>query len=257
MVKQLEAIFDRLARAEEHLETIKSELLSYYHSDPYSMSAKYEPDDDGATVTPTDGWVEPIPVRLNTLLGEFVHDLRSALDHLARQLVIQNGGKPAPNAEISFPILAKRPIAKKQGKNPLPNLGAGGASPEAREVIDDAQPYKLGESYRTHPLWVLHKLWNIDKHRDVLARGVWPESHFRGADIPAFSYKTRLESVSEDMAQYRLMPHDPTVDVDAYATVQVALYESELGIERALLWTLKQILQAVLGVVNTAEDRCF
>lgn len=45
--------------------------------------------------------------------------------------------------------------------------------------------------------------------------------------------------------------------VDANLTIQVALHEPEYGIERALLQTLKQVLKTVVGVVTTAEDRCF
>lgn len=45
--------------------------------------------------------------------------------------------------------------------------------------------------------------------------------------------------------------------VDASLTIQVALHEPEYGIERALLFTLKQIYKAVLALVGDAEDRCF
>ncbi|HTZ62522.1 MAG TPA: hypothetical protein VMB51_00285 [Solirubrobacteraceae bacterium] len=258
MVEQLEAIFDRLARAEDHLEAIEGQLLAYYNSDPYQMSGKYESDADGggATVEPTDGWVDPIPVRLNTLVGEFLHDLRSALDHLARQLVIQGGHEPASREEIPFPVFTKAPVANKAGKKALPNFRRR-VSIAAREVIHEAQPYQWGDAYARHPLWILHQLWNIDKHRDVVVRGVWPYTTFRGELGRPFGYTAQFKSASEDMAEYVLVPNDPTVNLDADTTVQVALYEPECGIEHALLRTLKEILKLVLGVANAAEDRCF
>ncbi|HEV3192837.1 MAG TPA: hypothetical protein VGY54_20165, partial [Polyangiaceae bacterium] len=113
MVEQLAAIFDRLARAEEHLEAIKEELLSYYNSDPCQMSGKYEPDDEGRRGS--GEWtisVDPLGVRLNTLIGEFLHDLRSALDHIAWQLVMNNGGEPT--RDTSFPILKVAPPTNKK-----------------------------------------------------------------------------------------------------------------------------------------------
>lgn len=205
MVEQLEAIFDRLARAEEHLEAIKGELLAYYNSDPCTMSGKYKPDPHGGPGT-GEWWkvkVEPMGVRLNTLIGEFLHDLRSALDHLAWQLVLHSGGKPTD--KTTFPILKDVPPTNKKGQQTLPNV-AGGVFQSARALIDSSQPYQLGPRHTEHPLWILHQLWNIDKHRHVIARGGWPEAHFRGDDLPEFTYTAQFRSASENMADYVLVP---------------------------------------------------
>jgi hypothetical protein len=256
MVEQLEAIFDRLRRAEEHLDAIKEELLSYYNADPCQMRGKYKLDADGHRGT--GEWtirVEVLPVRLNTLIGEFLHDLRSALDHLAWQLVLHDGGQPS--GDTSFPILKVTPSANKQGEQTLPNV-AGGLLTPARALIDGAQPYRLGARYADHPLWMLHQLWNIDKHRHVLAKGGRTTAHFIGASpTHDFAYTARFDSATVDAAKYILVPDDPSVDVDAHALVEVALNEPDHGIETPLLWTLEQILKSVLGVVAAAEDRCF
>ena len=220
------------------------------------MSGKYKSDEDGRRGT--GEWtirVEVLPVRLNTLIGEFLHDLRSSLDHLAWQLVEHNSGKPS--SDTSFPILKVTPSTNKQGQRTLPNV-AGGLSTRARALIDGAQPYKLGARYVDQPLWMLHQLWNIDKHRYVLAKGGRTTAHFIGA-VPArdFAYTARFDSATVTAAKYILVPDDPSVDVDAYALIEAALNEPEHGIETPLLWTLEQILKTVVGVVTAAEDRCF
>jgi hypothetical protein len=214
MIKELAAIFDRLARAEEQLKEIERKLLSYYNSDPCTMSGEYDPNAEGRGTARI--MVDSMNVRLNTLIGEFLHDIRSSLDHLAWQLVLHNKGYPT--ADTTFPILKTAPPTNKHGQRTLPNI-AGGISQTARAVIDSSQPYQFGPRYTTHPLWMLHQLWNIDKHRHVIARGGWPERHFVGANLPRFTYTARFESATPNMARYSLIPDDPSVNVKAYLTI--------------------------------------
>jgi hypothetical protein len=249
--KPLTAILDRLDRAQEHLEAIKLELIAYYSSDCCHLSGKHEPDEEEGE---SSVMLAPLGDRLNTLIGEFLHNTRSALDHLAWQLVLRSGGKPS--GATNFPILTQAPTTKRQGTDPLPNV-TGGVSQEARAVIDEAQPYKWSVRARHHPLWVLHQLWNIDKHRHVLARGGHFQAHFRGWNVPAYTYTARFDSATEYEAKFILVPDDPNVQVDADAAIKVTLSEPEYGIEQQLIGTLEQILQAVVRMVTTAEDRCF
>jgi hypothetical protein len=254
MATELEAIFDRLARADEHLEAIQAKLLAYYDRDECFVTGTYEPNSDGRVATIEGGLVNSprIEHRLNTLIGEFVHDTRSSLDHLARQLVLSAGGTPTRGTR--FPLLTKPPT-NDQGQRVSPGI-AGGINAAAQTVVNVAQPYNLGANYRTHSLWRLHKLWNIDKHRDVIARGSHTAIRLP-AGLAAFSFTTRLESTNEHGARLRVIPDDPTVDVDAYTTVEIAIYESHDGIEGPLLRILQQALQAVQGVTEAADATCF
>jgi hypothetical protein len=251
---ELEAIFDRLARANEHLKAIKAKLLAYYDLDECSVTGKYEPNPDGRLGTIEGGHVNSplIEHRLNTLIGEFVHDTRSSLDHLARQLVLHAGGKPTRRTRL--PLLTKPPT-NDQGQRVPPGI-SGGINAAAQTVVNIAQPYNLGANYRTHPLRRLDKLWNIDKHRDVIAKGSHTAIHI-ATGVPAFSFTTRLESTNEHGARLRIIPDDPSVDVDAYTTVGIAIYEPKDGIEGPLLRILEQALQAVQGITEAADATCF
>jgi hypothetical protein len=51
-------------------------------------------------------------VRLNTLIGEFLHNTRSSLDHLAWQLVLSNSGEPS--LATCFPILQTAPTTQQE-----------------------------------------------------------------------------------------------------------------------------------------------
>ncbi len=255
MVKELEAIWDRLRRAEEHLEAIKQELLAYYNSAPGQITGKYQPDQ--SRIGGEGEWdlkLDPLPIRLNTLIGEFLHNLRSALDHLVWRLVLDNGGKPTK--ETTFPILRVGNAPNKKGKQAPPRI-AGGVSADALTLIEAAQPYQFGTNYADSALWVLHQLWNIDKHRHVIARGGNFKAFFPGRDIPPFSFTARFDSATEYGAKFALIPDDPKMDVNAYATIEVTLHEPEHGIEGPILRTLEDLLQSVVRMVTTAEDRCF
>jgi hypothetical protein len=252
MVKQLEAIFDRLTRAEEHFKAIKAELLAYYDSDPCKISGEFDPNSEHPIITRIR--VAPLRMRINTLVGEFLHDLRSSLDHLAWQLVEHNGGKPTEFT--TFPVLKVGPTPNKKGIQPPPTV-VGGVSDAAMAIIEDAQPYKWGEHYAKHPLWVLHQLWNIDKHRHVLARGSRTDGFTIGEDSPAFTFTGRLGKTTEHCAELILVPDEPAVEMNLYTTFEVVVYEEGAGIEGPLLHALEEVRMAVLTTVTQAEDGCF
>jgi len=70
----------------------------------------------------------PTPLRWAVLLGEFLYDLRSSLDHLARALVIANNRKPTKKTEFPLstggrqisklkPVRRSRESARAQGQS--------------------------------------------------------------------------------------------------------------------------------------------
>jgi len=77
---RLFAIRDRLDRADEQLEVVKELARGYFNSDRCRYSGEYNPKTNETTIVRN---IEMPDVRLATLVGEVVHDLRSSLDHLA------------------------------------------------------------------------------------------------------------------------------------------------------------------------------
>jgi hypothetical protein len=99
-------------------------------------------------------------------IGEIFHQLRSALNHLAWQLVLLDGGQPS--RQTQFPILDRPPAAATDLLRQI-------ADPEMLSLVDACQPYAGGADgrlspFQAHgqPLWVLRRLNNIDKHRLLL-----------------------------------------------------------------------------------------
>jgi hypothetical protein len=253
MEPYLVAIWDRLVRAKQHFDEIDGMLLDYYQTRYGGIRGEFDIRTEPYVTLEGDGFAQPNP-RMYTLAGELLHDLRSSLDHLAWVLVVVNGGEPT--RDTSFPVLKVRPAANRKGIHPKPGV-AGGVSEAGAAVIDAAQPYQWKERFAEHPIWVLDKLWNIDKHRHVVLRGIKLPTLTIPIRPIAFSFTLQLDGASVDGAELRLVPDDPNVNVDFRATAQVILHEPEEGVSEPLRATLEDLHDAVVRVVQQAQDTCF
>src|SRR6267378_798859 len=101
MTHRLDGASLKLDRANEHLDAFEAEATRYLNGDIFMLVR-----DDSAEGTAFAFWVkdEP-PPRLSVILGDCLHNLRSALDHIAWQLVLANGEKPG--RDTAFPILTQ------------------------------------------------------------------------------------------------------------------------------------------------------
>jgi hypothetical protein len=125
MGHSLEGVKLKIARAAEPLEVLRTECSAYLDSNPYEVVGHDQP--EGYTLLSFKVHRYP-PLRLSVLLGDFLHNLRSSLDHLAWQLVLANGGTPKSGpGGTQFPILEKR------GKTPIKI--AGGVSADVAQLI--------------------------------------------------------------------------------------------------------------------------
>jgi hypothetical protein len=99
----------KLVRAEIHLQTLTTETRTFLDSAPYGItkSIDYE---RSSYLFRLDRVNEP-PMSLGPIVGDFVHNLRSSLDHLAWQLSLLRYGGAIPRRawrEISYPIAHTR-----------------------------------------------------------------------------------------------------------------------------------------------------
>lgn len=100
-----------------------------------------------------------VPHQIAVLVGDVLHNLRSALDHLARALVVTSGARAVDGSRgTTFPV---RDTRREHPARLVPS-----AWPEIDALVDAVQPYNWPDADRAkHPLLVLHQLNNIDKHR--------------------------------------------------------------------------------------------
>jgi len=111
---------------------------------------------------------QSVPLRIVSIdvitgAGDVIHNLRSALDHLAWELAKWKTGQPVKPRYCCFPIGRDFDNYKV-----IRNGGAvAGMSSEAKKAINDLRPYKDGNE----PLWRIHHLDIVDKHRHLLVAG--------------------------------------------------------------------------------------
>lgn len=144
----------KVLRAKEHLDTIR-EIDHQFASTDCEIVAKEDRDKDL-------GWLElqlpKPPIHISVIVGECLHNLRSALDYLVWQLVLANPPQE-PTSRNMFPICSSPELFAEQLKRGRLN----GVALQAQSAIKDLQPFGNAE----HPLSVLDSLNNRDKHRNL------------------------------------------------------------------------------------------
>ena len=149
----------KLTRAEQHLYELSGDIGAYLDGSLNKIVLNVQPNDQRLVLVEYHVIAEP-DRRLGVIIGDCVHNLRSALDHLACCLVEKNGG--TATEQTQFPISNKRPRDK--GEKPSPRI-AGGVTDNVLRIVDALQPYQRGQDAALHPLSVLRTLSNADKHR--------------------------------------------------------------------------------------------
>ncbi len=153
----MEGVDAKIRRAEEHLGAFTREAAQYLATARPRIIRK-------TNVERTEHWLvlyteDPIPpIELSVLIGDFLYNLRSALDHLVCGLVLKN----APMSECSkneFPVFKTATDYLKGSKRRL-----NGVPDEACRLIKQLQPFQR-PTPDDDPLWILHSLCNRDKHR--------------------------------------------------------------------------------------------
>lgn len=148
----------KVARGSHHIESLRALASAYLDSSPFSLTAVEEPNDDLVWRVRVH---REVPVDWSTIVGDAIHNLRSALDHLAWQLVVIGGAQP--DRDTCFPIGSASPAALRSSLAKSMN----GASPKAHRFIERLRPYRGGNSLLNQ----LHALDIVDKHRLVLVVG--------------------------------------------------------------------------------------
>ena len=220
----------KLIRCDQHLRVLWEESVVYLQREPYVVSTN--PDLDTSSYVIRVNVTEQPPPIIPLVFGDCLQQLRSALDYLAWQLVVANGGIPSgtPNAgrpPTQFPILYR--------ENKFGIDVAGGVSPEAIAIIEGLQPYhrpaKDGRPVVQDPLYILNDLARRDRHRmvHVVAFGgrAGDSLHFpaEGIEIPFPPPGLALDDGAEIVVPVESRLLECQVDVKGISTAYVALEE--------------------------------
>ena len=173
----------KLDRAKSQIEALDHQIGDFAtDQEPIGVREKFEADQQawvGTVVT-----VPECPSDWGLMIGEIVHNLRGALDHLVWDLAILELGAEPIDANgrplrIQFPICEDKARWKSSGFDRM----IAPLNAVHRALIEGRQPYNGWNGPRKHPLLVLEGVSNADKHRKLRPAVLAPQQLDVGSDF--------------------------------------------------------------------------
>jgi hypothetical protein len=226
----------KIERAKKHIADLDAQRVAFLGTDPYYGVPKFN-----AEANCTEYILQSLPVipdSIPLILGDAVHNLRSALDYVACELVRSVNVEPD---KVYFPI--------SDGPEKYEGNSGGqtnGIPPEAKKDIDRMRPYRGGNN----SLWAIHKLDIIDKHRLLLTVGMrigkWS---FDLSQTPTM-YTLSLSPILKEGHVIGSVPGNAEPDKRMSVTADIAFGEPD-GLEGGpIVETLTQLVNMVEAVVS-------
>ena len=198
----------KLQRAAAHL-TMLDEKIDDWLDGAYHYFSELDPQSGKKDIRVKV--LNPPPAAVRLLIGECLHNFRSALANLAYELAVEHQRGPLPDRYFEtseFPIF-KHPMKPKDRRKKI-----GCIHPRAQVIIRKLQPYQHRVKYWLDSLWQLHQLNNVDKHRlpnviefATVAGAYFPDSPTRPPDLQV--YMGPLTDGAR-VATYTPPPNEPT-----------------------------------------------
>ena len=234
----------KVERAKRHISDLQSEIDAFLERDPYRLV--FEDDTEARKRNLVIRVRENIPCYYATIIGDAVHNLRSALDLLACDLVRLNGGD---TSNVYFPFAKTR-----EGLEPEIKRKMKGASPDVLDIIRALKPYPGGNDL----LRGLHDLDIADKHVLLI-----PTSSLVG--LPPFGismggsglniFENMRISPLVDGSKAISLPIDTHINVDGdiKGSFEITIGEGQPFEREPVIATLYQLTNLVERIIQTFE----
>jgi hypothetical protein len=243
----------KLGRALDHLVHLDELVKPWIEGKRHTTRCEVDPNNGMRTYFATAE--QPSKDVISPVIGDVLHNLRSALDNLAYALA-GSYTKPLPPEYAlasEFPIFGDRDKSGAIGVghgnfhkvrrdgSPAPGSGLAkiqGWHPNAQTIVEGLQPYKKGNLFESEPLWILHELDRIDKHRllHTAVAGIASASLFgnpgdrnlagirNGGTLEALGGAIETDTPYFRVTGITLIPIDPSKEV--YMDVPVTIHVS-------------------------------
>jgi hypothetical protein len=159
-----------LTRALTHLEELDIQVGRWRDAEPYRIFSDFD-----VEARTYHFWIDPEPFDpgpFSVLAADCLSNLNTALNYLVFELAVVFT-RPLPDdvaGDCEFPMFGN---VDRQG---TPVDGARlfglygrkrirGLPPDAQAIVERLQPYQRGDDFKIHPLWILHELARISRHR--------------------------------------------------------------------------------------------
>ncbi|HKM85862.1 MAG TPA: hypothetical protein VJW96_06605, partial [Terriglobales bacterium] len=199
----------------------------------------------------------PVDPSLPLIVGDCIHNVRSALDHLVFQLAILNHSTVESASKTSFPVCLTHAEFKNATRNKIAPFISGVALAE----IEKLQPYSTGDG-KQDILWALSQLDIIDKHRLLIVTKskvrptrftiTNPSGEEATCYLPPHDWKPSeagTELIRFDFSKSVLPPGKVKMKVETAMTVQIE--ETELSCDGMIVQAaLNDCIQHAVNIID-------
>jgi len=159
----VERIRAKVIRAKQHIQDFQLGLMAFYDTKPYAVAIKEDAQAGKRIYYVTKA--DPVPDHVAAIAADVIQNLRSPLDHIAYQLVLDARGGAEPDWLVYYPISGSA------ADYPATRKGlVKGVRQAVVDAIDATEPYKGGKG---HALWQLNGLNKLDKHKLLVGAGAF------------------------------------------------------------------------------------
>ncbi len=152
----------KLDWASHHLNSLDAKVRDWRDGETHDYAVEFDRESGKQRVKVKLS--EPPPDEFRLIIGDCLHNLRSALDNLIYELAVAyTGFKPLPEdraKRLEFPIFGPKAMSADACRKRI-----GCIHPDAQTIIKGLQPHNRGDKFASHPFWKLYQLSNMDKHR--------------------------------------------------------------------------------------------
>ncbi len=262
----LAGITAKVDRAGEHFALLHNEMFVWNERKPWRLIEQTH--NQGRKHFYRLVIFDPIPIRWAVILGEAIHDLRSALEQSVYWLTVDHSGHDVGGT--GFPVNSVKADFTRTRRNSTvwtPDSGMHkirgvGSGPEA--FIEWLQPYpqRRGRRVQCNDLHMLHNLWNQDKHRLVHLWGIqYSDEKLRLAKPHAAACQLYIDRRVHQhgaivMKAICTIPYD-SVPVEGTARANLAFTggRQARGGARRSLWDVAQTIADIVNKLVFAVDR--
>lgn len=223
---------ERTRRALEHRETIANLWNGFVEDDSYSPFVRVNDDGTGSVGI----ILERMPPEIGFLLGEFLYQLRAALDGcIYDAAILESGQNPPPNEkDLEFPIC----VGESQFNNASWKLGP--LSNERRAFVASMQPYNVDNVAEflqplNRSLGILNDWARKDRHRRLHVVTNWASEANPVLDLPdgvqVKSLFVRNDGFLDDqgeVATFSLTGWTPGMEINANPNVVLDIAVDEI-----------------------------
>ena len=175
MLPPFEAARIKLARADQHIQDLNKQISNFFEGGGAFVAFEMANEYSAATKMPTAAFTyrqpKPIPPEWSAIIGDAVHNLRTALDLIVSDVHRITGGNPKDTPHVHYPFCReKNALADMIRSRRLSGIGR-----DYLDLIHETAPFKGGNE----GLRAIHDLDLRDKHQALIpavavAKIDWP-----------------------------------------------------------------------------------